>query len=97
MDSWTLQVGYPIMTIERNYDTNSASITQKRYLSDRVRSRSETEYCWDVPLSFTDSEEKDFNKTYVSFLEKIQRVDLFSNSCNIFRLGNGSFVTMNLM
>lgn len=65
MDSWTLQVGYPIISIERNYDTNSASITQSRYLSDRVRSRSETEYCWNIPLSYTNAEEKDFNNTYV--------------------------------
>ena len=65
MDSWTLQVGYPIISIERNYETNSANITQMRYLSDRIRSRSETDFCWDIPLSFTNAGEKDFNKTKV--------------------------------
>jgi aminopeptidase N len=64
MDTWTLQVGYPIIKIERNYDTNSAELTQSRYLSDRVRSRAETDHCWWIPLTFTDSESSNFNVSH---------------------------------
>ena len=28
MDTWTLQMGYPVVTVNRNYDTNEATITQ---------------------------------------------------------------------
>lgn len=64
MDSWTLQTGYPIVTVNRSYTDGSALITQKRYLADTVRARSDTEQCWWVPLSYTTSEELDFNSTH---------------------------------
>ena len=66
MDGWTLQVGYPIITVERDYDTHSAKITQKRYLTDRYTTRSDTDFCWWIPLTYTNAEKKDFNVTHVS-------------------------------
>jgi aminopeptidase N len=68
MDTWTLQVGYPIVHVERNYDTNSAELTQSRYLSDRDRTRDDTDFCWWIPLTYTNSEKKDFNTSHVSFI-----------------------------
>lgn len=68
MDKWTLQVGYPIISVERNYDKNAATLSQVRYLSDRYRMRSELDYCWWVPLTYTDAEENNFNVTHVSNL-----------------------------
>lgn len=61
MDTWTLQVGYPIINVERDYDTQSAKLSQSRYLSDRIKPRNEKSSCWWVPLTFTDSEKFDFN------------------------------------
>lgn len=61
MDTWTLQVGYPIISVERDYETHSAKLSQTRYLSDRVRSRDEKNSCWWIPLTYTDSEKFDFN------------------------------------
>lgn len=66
MDTWTLQVGYPIIQVDRNYETNSADLTQMRYLSDRYKSRDDTDFCWWVPLTFTDSTKNDFNSSHVS-------------------------------
>lgn len=66
MDTWTLQVGYPVISVERDYDTNSATLTQVRYLSDRYRTRSDLDICWWIPLTYTDSETHDFNVTHVS-------------------------------
>jgi aminopeptidase N len=74
MDTWTLQVGYPIIRVERNYDTNSAELTQSRYLSNRDRTRDETDFCWWIPLTYTNSEEKNFNLSHVSSAK--QFVDL---------------------
>lgn len=63
MDSWTLQTGYPIITVNRSYADGSAQITQKRYLSDTGRARVDPDQCWWVPLSYTTSEVLDFNST----------------------------------
>ncbi len=30
MDSWTLQTGYPVVTVIRNYDSSTANLTQSR-------------------------------------------------------------------
>lgn len=71
MDTWTLQVGFPIINVERNYDSNSAELSQMRYLSDRVKARDETAFCWWIPLSYTTSEKKDFNASEVGFLRTL--------------------------
>ncbi|KAJ6638815.1 Aminopeptidase N [Pseudolycoriella hygida] len=63
MDSWTVQTGYPIVSVERNYEKGTAKVSQKRYLSDTVQARADTEHCWWVPLSYTSAEELDFNNT----------------------------------
>lgn len=64
MDTWTLQVGFPIINVRRNYDTHSALLTQSRYLADRYKTRDETEGCWWIPLTYTNSEEKNFNMSH---------------------------------
>jgi aminopeptidase N len=60
MDSWTLQVGYPVIEVKRDYDSNSATVTQMRYLSDRYTTRSDLDFCWFIPLTYTDNERKNF-------------------------------------
>lgn len=68
MDTWTLQVGYPIVHVRRNYDTNSAELSQMRYLSDRLKTRADTDACWWIPLTYTDSEKVEFNASHVSLV-----------------------------
>lgn len=65
MDTWTKQTGYPIITITRNYNNNSAEIAQRRFLTDPSQPKlSDGENpCWWVPLSFTTGQELDFNTT----------------------------------
>lgn len=67
MDTWTLQVGYPIIQVNRDYNTNSAELSQSRYLSDRYKTTDDTVGCWWIPLTYTDSEKNDFNTSHVSF------------------------------
>lgn len=63
MDSWTVQTGYPVITIERNYIDGTAVASQDRYLLDTTSTRSDFEECWWVPLSYTTQDELDFNNT----------------------------------
>lgn len=65
MDTWTLQVGYPIIKVDRNYDTNSAQISQSRYLVDRNKKQVDTAgFCWWIPLTYTDAVKKNFNVSH---------------------------------
>ncbi|XP_064551050.1 aminopeptidase Ey-like [Drosophila montana] len=63
MDSWTLQTGYPIINITRNYLDGSAQLLQERYLLNTQISRDQREFCWWVPLSYTTQAEQDFKNT----------------------------------
>ncbi|XP_022827407.1 aminopeptidase N-like [Spodoptera litura] len=49
MDTWTKQTGYPILTVTRDYEDKSITVSQRRYLSLAARSTSLTS--WWVPLS----------------------------------------------
>ncbi|XP_044317187.1 LOW QUALITY PROTEIN: aminopeptidase N [Drosophila rhopaloa] len=59
MDSWTLQPGYPLVRVERDYASQRVMVTQERFLRNpsgrsggkpRAASR---RHCWWVPLAFT--------------------------------------------
>jgi len=60
MDTWTLQTGFPLITVIRDYDAGSAKISQERFLLNQTQS---SESRWWVPITYT-SPGQDFNKTY---------------------------------
>lgn len=67
MDTWTLQMNYPVVTFTRE-GQDSVKVTQARYLQDSsaqdpMKYRSPFGYKWDIPVTFTTSQEKNFNKT----------------------------------
>ncbi|KAH8257876.1 hypothetical protein KR038_002397 [Drosophila bunnanda] len=61
MDKWTLQSGFPVINVIRDYAAGSAEITQERFLLDTEVSKSQQKTCWWVPLSYTTQAELDFN------------------------------------
>ncbi|XP_030371519.1 aminopeptidase N-like [Scaptodrosophila lebanonensis] len=63
MDSWTLQTGYPVINVTRNYKANSAKLSQERYFLNTQISRAHRNNCWWVPLSYTSQSESDFQNT----------------------------------
>lgn len=63
MDSWTLQTGYPIVTVERDYKENSVEFRQHRFLYNNFPPKNETNACYFVPLSYTTASEKNFSRT----------------------------------
>lgn len=64
MDTWTLQKGYPVVTIEKNAD-DKVKVSQRWFLVNplnTVRGTPEYEkYKWYVPITMTTKQEKDFN------------------------------------
>nr|CAD7409546.1 unnamed protein product [Timema cristinae] len=68
LDTWSLQEGYPIITVIRNYDVNNlfrtATVHQERfYLRSSERASNTQEYRWWVPLTYTSQSERNFNST----------------------------------
>lgn len=63
MESWTLQTGYPVVKVVRNYESDTAEISQVRYVSSLTHRANFTDYCWWIPLTYTTSESPDFDDT----------------------------------
>ncbi|KAI9580704.1 hypothetical protein GQX74_013205 [Glossina fuscipes] len=61
MDSWTLQVGYPLVKVKRDYNSGLVKITQQRFLQNNTYVTTESEKCWWIPLTFTTSSKMDFS------------------------------------
>ncbi|KAK6184957.1 hypothetical protein SNE40_007297 [Patella caerulea] len=66
MDTWTLQMNYPTVTITR--EGNNLRLTQKRYLRDPsavdpMKYTSDFGYKWEIPFTYTTSIAKHFNKS----------------------------------
>lgn len=49
MDTWTLQTGVPVVTVERSYCNNSAAVKQERFLMSGARSDAGEK--WWIPLT----------------------------------------------
>ncbi|KAL1431494.1 hypothetical protein MTO96_014139 [Rhipicephalus appendiculatus] len=60
MDSWTLQTGYPVITVNRSYENGSANITQERFLVDGSKDNTTL---WKVPFTYTDARSPNWNAT----------------------------------
>merc|ERR1719431_1916989 len=66
MDTWTLQMGFPVITVTRDYQANSAEVRQSRFLvstSPSTSAPSSKPFRWWVPVTFTPAG-GDFNDTY---------------------------------
>ncbi|CAF0926272.1 unnamed protein product [Rotaria sordida] len=71
MDTWTLQEGYPLLTVTRNYANNSALLSQKRFLLEPYRADQISSHLnpstlfrfqWYIPFNY-------MNTSRVSFLD----------------------------
>lgn len=51
MDTWTLQVGFPVVNVERDYTKNSIKLKQERFMLTKKNSTN----LWWIPITFTDS------------------------------------------
>ncbi|KAF2365596.1 Peptidase M1 membrane alanine aminopeptidase N-terminal [Trinorchestia longiramus] len=63
MDTWTLQMGYPVVNVELTED-GEAVISQKRFLLvENPDSLDTHDYKWWVPITYTTQESPDFTQT----------------------------------
>ncbi|XP_017007594.2 aminopeptidase N [Drosophila takahashii] len=58
--SWSHQAGYPLLTVTRNYETGTFTITQKRYVADKDDANVAT---WYVPVNFATASNSDYRNT----------------------------------
>merc|ERR1712212_421769 len=64
MDTWTLQMGYPVIQVVRSPDGTSATVSQERFLLGKSENSIDShEYKWWVPLTYTSQNEANFNNT----------------------------------
>ncbi|ESP00390.1 hypothetical protein LOTGIDRAFT_238560 [Lottia gigantea] len=68
MDTWTLQMNYPVVKIKRQ-DTSGFVISQRRFLKDPCvrdsrKYSSDFKYRWEIPFTFTTKEELYFNQDH---------------------------------
>ena len=64
MDTWTLQMGYPVINVKR--EGQLLTVSQKRFLSSSSSTEDQDQYKWWVPITF-DFENSAFNRTSSSF------------------------------
>ena len=65
MDTWTLQMGFPLVTVTRDYEAGSASCSQARFLVGNKRPDQEN-LSWWVPLTSTDPQVGEILESEVS-------------------------------
>ncbi|XP_052132442.1 aminopeptidase N, partial [Frankliniella occidentalis] len=63
MDTWTLQTGYPVVTVTRNYAAGSARLEQRRFVLRGMNATHGTDPLWWVPITFTTQASPDFQTT----------------------------------
>lgn len=63
MDTWTLQTGYPLLTVTRNYDDNTIVMEQQKFNIISSNSTSATQPLWWIPITYTHGGELAFNET----------------------------------
>lgn len=71
MDTWTLQTGFPVVTVNRDYDKNTAVVTQERFMLNN-NSVLESPVWW-VPLTHTSASKLDFQNTKPSTWMKVEK------------------------
>ncbi|XP_015517541.2 uncharacterized protein LOC107222622 [Neodiprion lecontei] len=96
MDTWTNQKGYPLITVTRNYTTETQTISQERFLlKGRGSSNDTTEYRWWIPLNVASQSSPSFNNTRATAWIRAQDESVFMSSgqtsdwviCNLQQTG----------
>ncbi|KAL5019590.1 hypothetical protein ScPMuIL_002482 [Solemya velum] len=96
MDTWVLQMNYPVVTVQRHGDGLSAR--QARFLvdphaADPGKYTSPFGYKWDIPFTYTHEEEQDFNASRINWMN---RTDLSYGKADLAVLGQDKWILANI-
>ena len=98
MDTWTRQMGYPVLNVERISGTRYR-VTQKRYLIDQLavdKVESPYSYKWDVPVSWISSGDKRTTLKWLGQEESMLEVDLPTGTSWVkFNVGQFGYYRVN--
>lgn len=61
MSTWTRQVGFPVLHVERNYTGNTFTLSQERYLT--VAPATQSSSLWWIPYNYASASESNFANT----------------------------------
>ncbi|XP_013400083.2 putative aminopeptidase-2 [Lingula anatina] len=100
MDTWTLQMGYPVVKINRDYSGHSATVTQSHFLIDPTvepnpKYPSPFNYKWEVPLTFTTSVNPQWGGTDIRWMHK-NDANFMLNTTDLNNVGDDGWVIGNL-
>lgn len=82
MDTWTLQTGFPVVTVSRNYKNGGATLTQERFMlrNGTMKTMSTSEPLWWIPITYTTESQLDFNTTQPSqWMKAVKSITLDLN------------------
>ncbi|XP_068228789.1 LOW QUALITY PROTEIN: aminopeptidase N-like [Palaemon carinicauda] len=80
MDTWTLQMGYPVINVTRSLDGTTATVTQERYLLNKKNSMDDRHYSWWVPLNYASQSNPNFTVTSPSVWMKASESEVTVSS-----------------
>ncbi|KAK7601689.1 hypothetical protein V9T40_009130 [Parthenolecanium corni] len=63
MDTWTLQTGFPLITVTRDYEERTAFVSQNRFFINPENHTTEDSSLWWVPLTYTTRIQSNFQNT----------------------------------
>ncbi|XP_017767304.1 PREDICTED: aminopeptidase N isoform X1 [Eufriesea mexicana] len=81
MDTWTLQTGFPVVTVIRDYNSGVVTLTQERFMlrNGTMTTTSSVEPLWWIPITHTTESQLDFNTTQPSQWMKAEKSITLSN------------------
>lgn len=95
MDSWSLQGGYPLITVERDYSSNRIHVTQAPFLVTTDPGNR----LWTVPITFTKKTGANFQRTQANFWLSAKEQDVANDAVAsdwvIFNLHQAGYYRVN--
>ncbi|ETN63471.1 protease m1 zinc metalloprotease [Anopheles darlingi] len=82
MDTWTLQTGFPVISVRRDYETDSIVLQQARFSFGNARGNGTSEgerLLWWIPITYTTLGESNFQETKPNIWMKAEEMLTISN------------------
>ncbi|KAB0800418.1 hypothetical protein PPYR_06158 [Photinus pyralis] len=74
MDTWTLQTGFPLVTVTRSYDSKFISFKQERFLIGSNRTDPESSLWW-IPLTYVSKDDREIKSEWLPVEPEIVLTD----------------------